>query len=476
VNPVNATSVIVGGGLSGALVAIHLLKRAEAGTRIVLIERCLPAGPGVAYRTDCPVHLLNVPAERMSLFAEDPDHFLRWAQARARELGFGGRVAGAEFLPRSLFGHYVAETLAEATAAARSGVSLEVVTGEVIDLAETPVGARLILGDGREFTAQGVALTLGNLPGEYPIQRPLRFYRGPRYVHIPWLPGLLANISQDDDVLIVGAGLTAIDIIVQLDQLGHRGTIHALSRRGLHPLAHNSGREEYPAFLENEPLPKTVLGILRRVRAEIRVAAAEGVDWRAVLDAIRPQSQSLWLGLSLAERKRFLRHVRPFWEVHRHRLAPETAALVERLAAAGRVRFIAGRLDALHDELTGAEAVYRLRGTGQLRKLRAAKVINCTGPRTDYSKYQHPLLINLLARGLIDHDPLALGLNALPTGEVLRYRSGPIGWLFTLGAPLKGVLWESTAVSEIRVHAPWIAERLLALAPPRLVSSLPAVR
>jgi uncharacterized NAD(P)/FAD-binding protein YdhS len=465
VNPVNATSAIVGGGLGGALVAIHLLKKAEAGTRLVLIERSLPAGPGVAYRTDCPVHLLNVPAERMSLFADEPDHFLRWAQARAQDLGFDQKISGAEFLPRSLFGHYVTETLAEATAAARSGVSLEVVPGEVIDLAENAGSARLVLADGREFTAHGVALTLGNLPGEYPIQRPLRFYRGPRYVHIPWLPGLLANISRDDDVLIVGAGLTAIDIIVQLDQLGHRGTVHALSRRGLRPLSHCSGREEYPAFLESEPLPRTVLAVLRRIRAEIRTAAAEGVNWRAVVDAIRPQSQAIWLGFSLAERKRFLRHVRPFWEVHRHRLAPETAAIVERLTAARRVRFIAGRLDALHDELTGAEAVYRLRGTGQLRKLQVAKVINCTGPRTDYSKYQHPLLINLLARGLIDHDPLALGLNALPTGEVLRYRGGPTGWLFTLGAPLKGVLWESTAVAEIRVHAAAIAERLLALAP-----------
>jgi uncharacterized NAD(P)/FAD-binding protein YdhS len=116
---------------------------------------------------------------------------------------------------------------------------------------------------------------------------------------------------------------------------------------------------------------------------------------------------------------------------------------------------------------TFAEAVYRRRGTDELLTLRVAKVINCTGPRTDYSKYQHPLLINLLARGLINHDPLALGINALPSGEVLRYRAGPTGWLFTLGAPLKGVLWESTAVPEIRQHALAVAERLLALRPAR---------
>jgi len=464
VNPANTTFAIVGGGLSGALVAVHLLRLADPGTRIILIERRPPVGRGVAYGTDCFQHLLNVPAERMSAFADQPEHFLQWARERGPDFGWTGAVTGSDFLPRQLFGHYVTDTLMKAVVAAPAGVSLESVAGEAIDIAEDAGGARVLLAGGAEFHVRAVVLALGNLPGEYPIQRPLRFYRGPRYVHVPWVPGLMANIAPDDDVLVVGAGLTAVDIIVQLSQLGHRGTIHALSRRGLRPLSHYFGREEYPAFLTGEPLPPTVLALLRRLRAEIRCAGAEGIDWRAVVDAIRPQSQAIWLGWTLAERRRFLRHVRPFWEVHRHRLAPATAAIVERLAAAGRVRFIAGRLDALRDELTCAEAVYRLRGSERMQTLRVAKVINCTGPRTDYSKYQHPLLINLLARGLIDHDPLALGLNARPSGEVLRYRGGPTGWLFTLGAPLKGVLWESTAVPEIRLHAANVAASMIARA------------
>ena len=154
--------------------------------------------------------------------------------------------------------------------------------------------------------------------------------------------------------------------------------------------------------------------------------------------------------------------MRPFWEIHRHRLAPATAAVVDRLVAQGRLKFYAGRLQALEASEAGAHVLFRRRGTLQHVSLRLATVINCTGPRTDYSKYQHPLLIHLLARSLIDHDPLALGINALPTGEVLRYRGGPTGWLFTLGAPLKGVLWESTAMPEIREQARALAEKLLA--------------
>lgn len=156
-----------------------------------------------------------------------------------------------------------------------------------------------------------------------------------------------------------------------------------------------------------------------------------------------------------------MRYVAPIWEGLRHRLAPKLAEVLARLEAEGRVKFYAGRLQSLDVDASGVDAVFRRRGKNQHVALRLAKVINCTGPRTDYSKYQHPLFVHLLARGLIDHDPLALGINALPTGEVLRYRGEPVGWMYALGAPLKGVLWETTAVREIRAQAQALAERLL---------------
>jgi uncharacterized NAD(P)/FAD-binding protein YdhS len=179
-----------------------------------------------------------------------------------------------------------------------------------------------------------------------------------------------------------------------------------------------------------------------------------------VIDAIRPISQAFWRGFSWEERSRFMRHVRPFWEAHRHRIAPATDAIIHNLEAAGRLKFHVGRLISLRDTEQGAAALVKVRGKEDFVALRVAKVINCTGPRTDYSKYQHPLLINLLAAGLIGHDPLALGIAALPSGEVLRYNQRPVGWLFTIGAPLKGVLWESTAVPEIRVQAQILARQI----------------
>jgi uncharacterized NAD(P)/FAD-binding protein YdhS len=362
-----------------------------------------------------------------------------------------------------MFGQYIGTVLDESKEAAAPGVTFRLIVGEAVNIEETKPRPRVTLVDGRTMEADLVVIALGTLPGEYPIRRPLPFYRSARYLHSPLLPTAMSGVGKRDDLLIVGAGLTAIDIIVHCQHLGHAGVIHALSRRGLRPLVHRATPDVYPAFFSAEALPRTVRGTLHRVREEVRRAAVAGIDWRPVVDAIRPFTQLLWQGYSWEERGRFMRHVRPFWEAHRHRIPPATASIVAQMEAAGRLKFYAGRLVSLRDTPTGAAALIKPRGKEDFVALRVAKVINCTGPRTDYSKYQHPLLINLLAAGLIGHDPLALGIAALPSGEVCRYGGRPVGWLFTLGAPLKGTLWESTAVAEIRTQAQALAGQLLSV-------------
>jgi uncharacterized NAD(P)/FAD-binding protein YdhS len=465
-SPFQREIVIIGGGLSGCLVAAQLLRRAAENVRVTVIERKAPLGRGVAYGTECPDHLLNVPAGKISVLPDEPDHFFNWITERVGRAGYPtGPVARTDFLPRWIFGEYVYAVMEEARARAKEGVTLRTVLGETNDLEEanpaSPNGRhRVILADGNVIEADRVVLAIGNLPGEYPIRRSLRIYHHRRYVHVPWRERAVENIGSNEQVLLVGAGLTAIDMIVQLDRQGHRGTIHALSRRGLRPQMHETSAP-YPAFLDNDALPKTVRETVRRVRQEIAVARKQGIGWRPVLDSVRPFSQALWRNFSWEERARFMRHLRPYWDIHRHRLAPVIAERVARIQAEGRLKFYAGRLESLTEKPEAIEAVFRLRGSEERKTLQVAKVINCTGPRTDYSKYQHPLLINLLARSLIDHDPLAVGLNASPAGEVFRYRNGPVGWLFTLGAPLQGVLWESTAVPEIRAQAAILADKLL---------------
>ncbi|HRJ46702.1 MAG TPA: FAD/NAD(P)-binding protein [Opitutaceae bacterium] len=452
---------IIGGGVSGTLMAVQLLRQALVPLQVLLFERMTGVGRGVAYGTENHEHCLNATAARMSALPDDPGHFLRWVESRQGQTGYPDRVAGGDYLPRWIYGDYIQTLLEETIGRAGPEIRCEVIKGEVADIETESGEVRLRCGDGRAFVADRVVLALGNLPGEYPIRRSLPVYNTQRYVHVPWRPGVLAGIAPEADVLVVGAGLTSVDIILDLAALGHRGVVHALSRRGLRPQVHET-HPPYPAFFAAEPPPATILGLWRRLRGEVRRAGRQGIDWRPVLDAVRRETPAIWSALSWEERARFMRHVRPFWEIHRHRLAPAVAKKIEILRAAGRLRFYAGRLEALLERPDGVEARFRERGTMRRNALRVAKVINCTGPRSDYSKYQHPLLINLLARGLIDHDPLALGLNALPDGTVLGYRSGPVGWLFTLGAPLKGVLWECTAVPEISRQAQLLAGRILA--------------
>ncbi len=456
------TIAIIGGGFSGSALAINLLRRATSPLRIVLIERKPPFGGGVAYGTKSPDHLLNVPANKMGIFPEEPEHFVRWLREHREEEGVPETFDENGFLPRRLYGAYVSARLNEAEAEAGDEVELTRVEAEVIDLEErSGGGAVLRFADGNDLAADQVVLALGNLPGAYPIPRPLAIYRSGRYVHVPWRADALGGIGPNDDVLLVGQGLTATDLIVELDRRGHRGTIHALSRRGARPQVHQPV-DAYPSFIDEGGLPATARELVRRVRLEVRAAARRGIDWRGVVDSLRPHSAAIWQGFSGEERSAFLRYVRPIWEGHRHRIAPQLAEVLVRMEDEGRLKYHAGRLQTLDVDAAGVDAMFRRRGSIQHVALRVAKVINCTGPRTDYSKYQHPLFIHLLARGLIDHDPLALGINARPTGEVLRYRGDEVGWLFTLGAPLKGVLWETTAVREIREQAQALAERLLA--------------
>jgi uncharacterized NAD(P)/FAD-binding protein YdhS len=454
------TIVIIGGGVSGALVATNLLRQASAPLRIVIVERTPPIGRGVAYGTDCPDHFLNVPAGRMGAFPDAPDHFYKWVAARVGRSTFPKTITPTDFLPRTLYGQYIYSVLTDARNAASKDVMFETVVGEAIDIEEKSGSALVLLKDGRSIEAARVVLALGNLPGEYPMKKASQFFHGPRYVHVPWIDDALEGVRPEDEILIVGAGLTAADIITQLAHKGHTGTIHALSRRGLKPQVQRLA-PPYRDYLAGQPLPTTVRQLLHLVRDEVRAATTGGLDWQAVVDALRPHTATIWQTWPVAERGRFLRHLRPFWEAHRHRFAAQTGTQLETLHASGQLKFYAGRLQSLTNTATSAEAIFRHRGTDRLTTLNVAKVINCTGPRSDYSKYQHPLFINLLARGLIDHDPLALGLNANAEGELFRYRGKPSGWLLALGAPLKGVLWECTAVAEIRVQARTLSAKLL---------------
>ena len=440
---------IVGGGFGGVVTAIHLLRLLPAASEIVLFERAGRLGRGAAYGTELPCHLLNVPATRMSAFPDAPADFADWLSRSRMESSCAATDAGL-FAPRAVYGDYI-ESLARA--ALRSG-RLTVIPAAVTDLWPERVGFRLAVANGRTIRAGQVVLALGNLvAGEG---------SGPAHVTDPWSPAALAPLEavSDRPVVIVGTGLSMVDLALGLRARGFPGRIVAISRRGLLPRCHRPNAAwPAPAFTPAER--RSILALFRRVRAEIAAAAAVDTDWRGVIDGVRPVVQSLWQGLPAVERRRFLRHLRPWWDIHRHRMPVPAAAAIDAMREQGALEVHAGTVLSVEPMATGARVTWRPRGASLPTRLHAARVIAATGT-PNAAALANPLLDALRRRGLARLDPLGLGLDASDSLAVIDAAGRANPAIHALGPIVRGVLWECTAVPELRVQAAAVARRVAA--------------
>ncbi|NUO15499.1 MAG: phytanoyl-CoA dioxygenase family protein [Planctomycetaceae bacterium] len=338
------------------------------------------------------------------------------------------------------------------------GTHFEFLNDEAVAL-EDDQPALLHLRSGRVLRAKQAVLALGNFPPADPRIEDDSFFRSERYIAHAWSNNAVSRIGNTDPLIMIGSGLTMLDLAVELDARGHRAPIQCLSRHGLKPQRHRP-YEPWPPFLKAGDAT-SARDLLHRVRVEAALAMSQGKDWRAVIDSLRVQTPGIWKSLPLYEKRRFLRHVRPFWEVHRHRVAPHVADVIDRRMGAGLLEIFGGRLRALRETPTGAEAVYMPRRESKLRSLQGAFVVNCTGPEGDFRKLRHPLVDSLLEHGLARPDRLGMGLDVAADGALMDAWGEASSWLFTLGPLRKGALWETTAVPEIRVQAAELARRLL---------------
>jgi uncharacterized NAD(P)/FAD-binding protein YdhS len=450
--------VIVGAGFCGAVVAAQLLGRCTGRVRILLVNKQGRMARGLAYGTRSEQHVLNVPAGRMSAFPHADDDFLRFAQRQ------DAAITEGSFVSRQLYGEYLEHVVERAVAAAAPGVTLERVVDQVCDVAMTPDGSRALVTfeRGARVLADHVVLALGNYA---PAQPRLAgdFAASERYVGDPWRMGALDAVPRDQPVLLIGTGLTMLDIALELRSRGRTAPMIAISRRGLLPEAHR-GTPHPPEPIVAPPGmvdgPATALAYLRAVRGHVRALAASGVDWRDVLVALRPLTPLLWQRLDERERGRFLRHLRPYWEVHRHRAAPRPAALLERMGKDGELQVIAGRLVAIDSADGGLAVRLRRRGAHDHERMTCGAVVNCTGPCTDVRNLDEPLMNALRWHRLIRADRHGLGVDVGADGALIDARGGASSVFFAVGPLLRGRDWEATAVPELRTHAAQVATRL----------------
>jgi uncharacterized NAD(P)/FAD-binding protein YdhS len=445
------TVAIIGGGFTGATLAAQLLRRSGGRVSVVIIEKGARLGRGVAFGTHCGEHLLNVRARNMSAYPDDPGHFLEWAR-----LHHAPGVSPDDYLPRLVYGQYVASLLQQEIEGCPGHV--EHVHDEAVSLAHVGNAAEIGLRGGRTLFASKVVIAVGNFPPGDP-----RFAgRNPhcqRYVSNPWPENALCGVAQEESVLLVGSGLTSVDVAISLRRRGFRGTIHMLSRHGLLPQTHKA-TPPWPPFLEKQS-PTTVRGLLHLIRAQVQAAERAGSGWRAVIDSVRPFTQEIWRSLSLGERRRFLRHVRTYWDVHRHRVAPAIGAELASQIQNGQIETHAGRITAYLEDVDRVDVAYRNRQTGELDRLRVDRVINCTGPESDCRKVDSPLLTNLMRERMVRPDPLFLGLDVSSEGALIDADGKPSDVLYTIGPVRKGSLWETVAVPELRVQVSQTAEALV---------------
>jgi uncharacterized NAD(P)/FAD-binding protein YdhS len=455
------TVAIVGGGVSGAFVAVQLLRLARAPLEIALIDRSGRFGRGVAFGTASEFHLLNVRAGSMSALPDDPDHFVRWLHGPS-DNGPAPGGGPEDFLPRSVYGAYVAAALDEAERAAVPGVTLRRLVGEAVAARPSRGSVSILLADGSELPAAHAVLALGNRPPTSPAAPGLSRLVPSRYVSDPWTPGALEAVAADGPVLLVGTGLTMVDVALVLAERGVEGPLHAVSRRGKLPRSH--------APLPPQPLTPLAPGesiglsdLVRRVReVSTERSLGEPEGWRAVVDGLRPRTQELWQGFSELERRRFLRHVRPYWDTARHRIAPDVARRLEGLLRSGTLRPRAARLVRVEAEADGARVWLRGRGAVADESLLVTAIVNCTGPGEVYAGTVGPLVDGLFQSGAARPGPLGLGLDAGPDGLLIGADGVRSTVLSTLGPPRKGSLWETLAVPEIRAQARDLALAILA--------------
>ena len=420
------------------MVAAELARR---GVTSIIVDGSGREGLGTAFSTPEAAHLLNVIAGRMGAWADKPNDFADAVEAEGYD--------SEDYVPRRRYGEYLSNILHEARA---TGL-VTLMSSHARSAERTADGWTIMLADGSRVSGQALVLAQGNQP---PAPPPLaRGLPAELFVNDPWSEAgrkaIAKGAGSGGDVLLIGTGLTMVDVVLSLDEARLRGRITALSRRGLIPKAH-AEHGISPVTLEEVPQRS-----LRRLwRWLLNRGAAVG--WRAAVDSLRPHSQALWQSFSEVEQRRFLRHVRPWWDVHRHRIAPDVAGRIKRLVQLGQLEIVAGRVIDMWTDGRQLDVSIRRRGRPQASDHRFALAVNCTGPLGSIAASGDPLLKSLFEQGLAKPDALDLGLEVDANSRVLRYEPSTSSLstqderqrLWAVGPLTKGKYWEITAVPDIR--------------------------
>ncbi len=434
--------VIIGGGCS-AVALIEALSKSAPSTQIAVVEPRNTLGLGVAYGTELDSHILNVPAEHMGINSLNPRGFLEWSQRHATD------ISEKDFVSRRVFGGYLASIIDDARS---RGVDIRHFKTRAKGIKKRDNDYCISLEDGQSILASRLVIATGHEPTAHPISS-FDNQAAPQFRN-PWILSSYADIGPREEVVILGSGLSALDVIVALNVQGHQGHITCISRRGLLPMPHAS-YSPWDWVVPERLITMSLRSLMRTVREEVVRATAAGSDWRAVIDALRPYNADIWRSLSLPDQRRFLRHLRPYWEVIRHRAPAHVCDMLSRMSQAGRFSVQRGRIS----DLMVSEGAVRI-GFG-MQELVSRVVFNCIGASSLSPSKLPSFIRTLIDSRLAKIDPHTLGISCDRSGFVLDPDGKPHTTLAVIGPLRRGSDWESSAVREIREQANVLSQHLV---------------
>ncbi len=444
--------------------AVQLIRKMSTPLEIVLINEKESLNRGAAYNPYSSKHLLNVIAGKMGAFPDQPGHFLQWVMERPSFSAKDQTLIFNSFLPRLLYGEYITEIWKDALVQAKEkNIKVTVIDGMVNDLDIREGGIFLTLGDGQGLMVNDAVIATGNqVPGNPRIANP-DFYKSEQYFQNPWKIESVKEVPDTWPVLIIGNGLTMVDTVFGLLEQGFKGEIYSISPNGFNILPHRHNGLKYTKLNEELREDAGLHALLKLINKHIKTVREYGVSAEPIIDALRPHTQAIWQSLSGKEKELFMSRLRHLWGVARHRIPLHSHDRIQQLRIDGRLHIKSGRLLNLVEGPGYVEVEYFDKRSHAVQTFRVSRVINCTGPESDLMKLESGFLKSCLLKGILTQDDLKLGICANPESfRVLDAAGQEHPHLYTLGSSLKGVLWESTAVSELRGQAEKLAERLSA--------------
>ncbi len=436
--------MIIGGGASGVLLAAHLLRSSDPDLRVTLIERNGRFGQGVAYSARHREHRVNVPARGMSAFADDPEHFWRWLQNREP----GKHASSWTFVPRRLYGAYLEDVLRQAGKLIAG--RLLVLSEEVESLKETKQGVEVVLTNGNSISARSAVLAVGH------ETQPARG----RGIAVTAGSERDTQLSPDAPVMILGSGLSMVDAWVSLSSAEHAGQITVVSRNGLVPRGH---QDEAPLTIDEADVPfgASLTQLTKWFRARVADVESRGGNWRSVLDGLRPYNQRLWQSWPRQQKRQFLRHIRPWWNIHRHRLPPDLHAKLLKAIDSGQVSLVAAEFLAIERDGDAVQATIRPRGTTTREIVKVARVYDCGGVTVDVRASTNPVIRHLIHSGAARPDIMHIGID-VDDSCALVATDGTISQRVRVVGPLtRGRYFEIEAIPDIRVQCAGVAQAIL---------------